>query len=192
MAGSNKSEYLPVAPVLNRVGFTTLAVDQRSGGSRWGDVNETANEVVGGREFASAIPDLEAAIAFGVSLKRGPTAVWGSSYSAALGFIVAARNPEVKALLAFSPAEYIEGYSIQAQASKLTIPVFIASAPTANEVASAKALAQAVPHNRAQQYLPLHGVHGSSMLRNDVNPAGATEIWKQVLKFLDKFLPEGV
>lgn len=36
MAGSNKSEYAPLAPVLNDAGFATLAIDQRSGGDFWG------------------------------------------------------------------------------------------------------------------------------------------------------------
>lgn len=109
MAGSNKSEYAPLAPILNKAGFNTLAIDQRSGGDLWGDVNKTAAKARGGADFADAIPDLEAAIAYGSMQHSGPVAIWGSSYSSALVFIAAARHPEVKALLAFSPAEYIQG-----------------------------------------------------------------------------------
>jgi predicted alpha/beta hydrolase len=33
MAGSNRAEYAPLARILNADGFTTLAIDQRSGAS---------------------------------------------------------------------------------------------------------------------------------------------------------------
>lgn len=189
MAGSNKSEYAPLAPILNKAGFSTLAIDQRSGGNLWGDVNQTAAQLRGGAGFADALPDLEAAVAYSGTLHLGPVAVWGSSYSSALVFIAAARHPEIKALLAFSPAEYIEGYSIEKQAIKLTIPVFITSAPDAGEISSGKALATAVPGHRAVQYIPKRGVHGSATLRTDEDPQGATENWKHVMAFLDNAFP---
>lgn len=189
MAGSNKSEYAPLAPILNKAGFTTLAIDQRSGGDLWGDVNETAAKARGGADFADAIPDLEAAIAYGSTQHSGPVAVWGSSYSSALVFIAAARHPEVKALLAFSPAEYIQGYSIEKEATKLTIPVFITSAPDGGEISSGEALAKAVPGRKTVQYIPKHGVHGSATLRTDQDPQGAAENWKHVMAFLDSAFP---
>jgi alpha-beta hydrolase superfamily lysophospholipase len=189
MAGSNKSEYAPLAPVLNKAGFSTLAIDQRSGGDLWGDVNKTAASAKGSSDFADAIPDLEAAIAFSRAQHSGPIAVWGSSYSSALVFLIAARHPEVQALLAFSPAEYIQGYSIEKEAAKLFIPVFITSAPDGGEIASARTLAEAVPGHRAIQYIPKNGVHGSATLRTDEDPQGAPENWKHVLAFLDGAFP---
>jgi pimeloyl-ACP methyl ester carboxylesterase len=189
MAGSNKSEYEPLAPLLNKAGFGTLAVDQRSGGDLWGAVNDTAANSRTSHTYADALPDLEAALGYATAHTSAPIAVWGSSYSSALVFVVAAHHPEVKALLAFSPAEYISGYSIQEEASRLTIPVFITSAPDAEEVMSAMALAKAVPNGLAQQYVPRHGVHGSSSLRHDANPVGAAENWRHVLAFLDKAMP---
>jgi len=119
----------------------------------------------------------------------GPNAVWGSSYSSALVFVVAARHPEVKALLAFSPAKYIQGYSIEKAAAKLSIPVFITSAPDGGEISSGEALAKAVPDHRAVQYIPEDGVHGSSTLRTDEDPRGASENWKHVMAFLDSAFP---
>ncbi|MGV1761736.1 alpha/beta hydrolase [Rhizobium sp. A22-96] len=189
MAGSNRNEYAPLAPVLNKAGFATLAIDQRSGGDLWGHVNETAAKARGGADYADALPDLEAAIAYGNAKHSGPLAVWGSSYSSALVFIVAAQHPEVKALLAFSPAEYIQGYSIEKAAASLSIPVFITSAPDSSEVSSGEALARAVPGHRAVQYTPAIGVHGSSTLRTDEDPRGAAENWKHVMVFLDTALP---
>jgi len=119
----------------------------------------------------------------------GPNAVWGSSYSSALVFVVAARHPEVKALLAFSPAKYIQGYSIEKAAAKLSIPVFITSAPDGGEISSGEALAKAVPDHRAVQYIPEDGVHGSSTLQTDEDPRGASENWKHVMAFLDSAFP---
>jgi dienelactone hydrolase len=190
MAGSNRGEYASIAPILNEDGFATLAIDQRAGGSLWGETNQTADKAKRSFDFAEAIPDLEAAITYAGKQTSGPVAIWGSSYSAALVFIVAARDPEVKALLAFSPGEYIEGYSIESEAHKLSIPVFVTSASDHSEIASAKALADAVPGHRATQYVPDHGVHGSSTLRKDQNPAGSNENWKHVQGFLDQTLPK--
>jgi dienelactone hydrolase len=185
MAGSNKSEYAPLAPVLNDAGFATLAIDQRSGGDFWGAENLTAAGLQGNPDYADALPDMEAALAFASAQGIGPVAVWGSSYSSALVFVLAARHPEVKALLAFSPAEYISGYSIEAEASKLVIPVFVTSASDDGEIASARRLALAVGGHRAVQYIPTSGVHGSSTLRSDQNPQGAVENWRHVMAFLD-------
>lgn len=189
MAGSNGGEYDPIAPVLNKAGFATLAIDQRSGGTLWGRANRTASAAKRGGSYAAALPDLEAAVAFGQEKKAGPLAIWGSSYSSALVFVVAAHHPEVKALLAFSPAEYIGGYSIGGEAAKLTIPVYITSAPSEVESASARDLAVAVPGHRAVQYVPKRGVHGSATLRADENPGGATENWRPVTSFLDEVFP---
>lgn len=189
MAGSNRQEYAPLAPVLNRAGFATLAIDQRSGGDLWGSVNQTAAKIRAGAGYADALPDLEAAIAYGNAQHSGPIALWGSSYSSALVFVAAARHPEVKALLAFSPGEYISGYSIEKEAAKLSIPVFITSAPDNDEILSAKALARAVPDHRAVQYVRHNGVHGSSTLRIDKDPQGASENWKHVMAFLDGAFP---
>ncbi|TXH85564.1 MAG: alpha/beta hydrolase [Rhizobium sp.] len=191
MAGSNRAEYEPLAPILNADGFTTLAVDQRSGASLWGVANQTADTAKRRYDFAGTIPDLDAAIAYADDQQAGPVAIWGSSYSAALVFVVAAKHPEVKALLAFSPGEYIEGYSIESEARKLSIPVFVTSAADFSEIAAATVFADAVPSHRGIQYIPRNGVHGSSTLRVDADPAGADDNWKHVKEFLDKVLPKG-
>jgi alpha-beta hydrolase superfamily lysophospholipase len=189
MAGSNRAEYEPLAPILNADGFTTLAIDQRSGASLWGSANQTADTAKRSYDFADAIPDLEAAVAYAGKQHSGPVVIWGSSYSAALVFVVAAMHPEVKALLAFSPGEYIQGYSIESEARKLSIPAFVTSASDRTEITAAKALADVVPNHLATQYIPEHGVHGSSSLRVDENPSGSDENWKHVKEFLDQALP---
>jgi alpha-beta hydrolase superfamily lysophospholipase len=104
-AGSNKAEYAPIAPLLVRLGFNCLAIDQRSGGGMWGHQNETVRHL--GREagYIDALKDLEAALAWARSQSNnGRVLVWGSSYSAALVFpLAASHQPEVSGVLAFSP-----------------------------------------------------------------------------------------
>lgn len=189
MAGSNLGEYDPLVPVLNKAHFSTLAIDQRSGGNLWGRRNETAFKAKGRKDYSDALNDVEAAIEYAHIGNREPIVLWGSSYSSALVFVAAAHHPEVKAVLSFSPAEYIDGYSIATEAGRISVPVYISSAPSGEEVSSARALASAVPNHLAVQYVPKYGVHGSSTLREDQNPNGAFENWEHVMKFLNNALP---
>ena len=106
MAGSNYAEYAPITPRLNGIGFDTIAIDQRSGGTEFGRRNETAARLGRNPGFAAALPDMEAALTR--ARGNGPVVIWGSSYSAALVFVLAAGHPtDIAAVLAFSPGEYI-------------------------------------------------------------------------------------
>ncbi len=185
MAGSNYAEYAPIAPRLAAAGFATLAVDARSGGRLWGRDNATAAGVKGNPGYQAALPDLEAALAEAHRRGAAPVIAWGSSYSAALVFELAQRHPEVAAVLAFSPGEYIDGVSIAGEAAKLKVPVFVTSAADAGEIAAAKAIVGAVPGKLGHQYVPRAGVHGSSTLRTDRNPRGAADNFTAVMAFLD-------
>ena len=191
-AGSSKDEYATIAPRLNTVGYNALAIDQRSGGDLFGR-NETAanaphkpgeSEDAG---YPAAEADLKAALAWGVKQKL-PVILWGSSYSAALVFDVAAQNPgKVKALLAFSPGEYMpDKHFVGRAASALTIPVFVDSAANPAEIEAARTIAKAVPGGRATQYVPVVGVHGSSTLIERKNPGGSDDHWSAVYAFLRK------
>lgn len=191
MAGSNAAEYAPIAPKLVQAGFSTLAIDQRSGGTLWGRANQTARGVRGSPSYRQALPDLEAALDYAKTHGHAPVLAWGSSYSAALVFVLAAHHPEVKAVLAFSPGEYIPGLSIAGAAHQLKVPVFVTSAAEDEEIATARALVNAVPERGGHQYVPHAGVHGSSTLRTDRNPDGAGENWRAVLAFLDTAAPLG-
>jgi len=110
-AGSNRGEYETIGPTLARLGFNALAIDQRSGGNAWGRTNETVKRLGRSIGYDAALPDLEAAFRWAKSSDQtGPIIVWGSSYSAALVFLLAANHRrEVKAILAFSPGEYLHG-----------------------------------------------------------------------------------
>jgi dienelactone hydrolase len=191
-AGSNHAEYSSIAPRLVAHGYHCLALDQRSGGRMWGVANQTADALHQEASYLSVLPDLDAALAWPNT--QGLTAkpmAWGSSYSAALVFVLAARHPrELTAVLAFSPGEYLgEPHLVEESARQLQLPVFIDCAKDDDEIAIARTLAKAAKAAHATQFVPsIAGVHGSSTLRADRNPKGAAENWRAVDGFL-KQLP---
>ena len=191
-AGSNHWEYAPIAPRLVSTGFSCLAIDQRVGDGMWGHENETAAHVRPSDDYLAALPDLESALAW--ARKQNPSRkiiVWGSSYSASLVFVLAAKHPgEIAGLLSFSPGEYFDKqHMIRAAAAKVNIPFFVDSAKTDEEEEKARAIFDFVPDTKDKvQFLPqIAGVHGSSTLRDDRNPQGAAENWSAVLDFLKQF-----
>ncbi|MCW3835481.1 alpha/beta hydrolase [Sphingomonas canadensis] len=183
-AGSGQGEYATIAPRLAARGFATLAIDQRAGGDMFGG-NFTVKSL--GREgsYLDARKDIDAALEWAKS-EHLPVILWGSSYSASLALLVAADNPrDVTAVLAFSPAEYFDGNpSVRDAAAKVKVPVFVTSSADAKEVASAKALVEAVPGQAKRQFVPVKGAHGSSILIAERDPEGAEAAWDAVFDFL--------
>lgn len=192
-AGSSHAEYAPIAPRLNRAGFSVLAIDQRSGGNEFGGRNKTVAALGRSSPYDAALPDLEAALAWGRERAHGaPLLVWGSSYSAALVFVLAAKHPaDIQGLLAFSPGEYLGTRGAVGEAARsLRLPIFVDQSSAKDEIdAARRILAQAGggADNQTQFIAARHGVHGSATLRADRNPAGADENWAAVLAFLGKF-----
>jgi alpha-beta hydrolase superfamily lysophospholipase len=184
-AGGSRLEYEKIAPRLNALGFETLAVDQRAGGSEFGGTNKTAAQV-SNAGFLEALPDLEASLNYAkTTLKTKKIIVWGSSYSSALVFLLTAKNlKDVAGLLAFSPDEYLgKPKLVRDAAKKVTVPVFITSA--ASEVSAAKSIFNATASQNKIQFIPKGvGKHGSSVLSN---PLIGTEYWVAVEKFLSQY-----
>ena len=188
-AGSSKDEYATIAPRLVAAGYTALAIDQRSGGGLYGP-NQTAAHVSGKPDYLDAAQDLQAAVDWGAAQKV-PVVIWGSSYSSSLVFPLAVKNDgKIKGVLAFSPGEYFaDKHLVATAAARLTTPVYITSSPDAEEVAAAKAIADAVPAGFAMRYVPTDGVHGASTLIAAKDPKGAETNWLPVLSFLKKIAP---
>jgi dienelactone hydrolase len=190
-AGSNRGEYATIGPALATLGFNALAIDQRSGGNAWGQTNETVKRLGKRTGYDEALLDLEAALQWAKSSgQTGPIIVWGSSYSAALGFLLAANHlREIKAILAFSPGEYLRGSStVRKAAAQVQIPIFVTSAKVPEEIAMAKSILDVAHSVEKTQFVPqIAGVHGSSTLREDQNPEGPDENWSAVKQFLAKF-----
>ena len=190
-AGASAAEYAPIAPRLVQAGFTVLAIDQRSGDGAFGGTNRTAAALAKEASYDDALPDLEAALAWAKAEARGaPVVAWGSSYSAALVFLLAAAHPgDVAAIVAVSPGEYLARQgAVRAAAAGVAVPVYIDQASNADEVASSAAILKAVKGKDKQQLATsAPSVHGASTLRADRNAAGAEAHWKGVLAFLGRF-----
>jgi len=190
-AGSSSAEYAPIAPRLVHAGFTVLAIDQRSGDGAFGGTNRTAAGLARKATYEEALPDLEAALAWAKIDSHGaPVVVWGSSYSAALVFLLAAGHPgDVAGVVAFSPGEYLaNGTAVRDAARKVEVPVYIDQASDADEVRQSAAILQALKGaDRQQLRSQSNSTHGSSTLRADANPGGAEAHWLPALAFLKRF-----
>jgi dienelactone hydrolase len=193
-AGSNRAEYAPIAPRLVKLGFNCLAIDQRSGGDLFGQQNETVRLVGHNGEYSDVRKDMEAALAWARSSgNNGQVLVWGSSYSAALVFLLAAEHPqEIAGVLAFSPDEFLDNpRAVHGAAAKISVPIFVTSAKDQDEIAAANSVLSVAPARQKTQFVPhIAGVHGSSTLRADKNRAGESENWRAVEEFLAGFEPK--
>jgi len=84
----NRAEYRETEPKFNKLGYSCLAIDQRSGMKVFGEINETKNRakekgLLTGYLYAKQ--DIEAAIDYAYELNnKKPIILLGSSYSASL------------------------------------------------------------------------------------------------------------
>ncbi len=186
-AKSNRGEYVDIAHRLNDNGFHALAIDQRSGARRWGFDNETVAKLGKSADYLAALPDLEAALKWkSDSGYKGKTLVWGSSYSAALVFLLAAEQRQIDGILSFSPGEYLGSRSDEVrQAAKLVRQPVLVLTPE-NERDRAAQVFDVSPSENKKLVIPERAVHGSSMLVPERNE-GAEKIWPEVLAFLEQF-----
>lgn len=183
-AGSSKAEYATIAPRLVAAGYSALAIDQRSGGDLYGP-NETASRLNKQASYQDAKRDLVAAFDW-ARTRHLPILLWGSSYSAALIFEVAAEHPDqLGAILAFSPGEYLEtDTEVTHAATRVHVPIYVTSSSDADEIQVGRTILSASPARKKIQFVPKFGVHGSSTLIEARNPKGAAENWRHVLSFL--------
>lgn len=194
-AGSNHFEYAPIAPKLVAAGFSCLAIDQRWGGQMWNQTNQTVKKLGHAETAADKVTDLEADLEGALSWAHAKDPhrkfiLWGSSYSASLVFVVAARHlDEVAGVLSFSPGEYFDEHPtmIEDAAMKVRAPVFVTSENETDRVEEATKIFDVVPSRDKVHYKPQFGVHGSSTLRTDRNPKGSAANWAAVMRFLKQF-----
>jgi len=190
MAGSSRGEYRAIAPELTRRGLRVLAVDLRSGNRRFGVVNETAQawSKRTGRSkasYAEAYPDVEEAVAWARELAPdAPIVLVGSSYSASLALVYAARHPDVLDLVvSLSPGEYMRDWtSIAAEAAKIRVPTYITCGNGTRERGQAEPIADAIPAEHRSAWFPPDDVaadHGSRTLMVADREARA-EQWRRL------------
>ena len=83
--GSARGEYPYIVERLAEMGVNVLAVDQRSGGTRFGPSNRTVDALE--RKdygYCEVWPDLQVSVQAAKERSSGPVLIWGSSYSAGL------------------------------------------------------------------------------------------------------------
>jgi dienelactone hydrolase len=180
-ANSNGGEYTNIAKHLNGLGFDTLAVDLRSGGTAYGRPNRTIAATGEPGKPMDAVQDMEGAVDWAERLHRTKIIAWGSSFSASLVFVLAAADPGVKAIIAFSPAEYFpDPIFVHAAAARVHQPVLVSSASDPDEIDAATSIIDNTSSTVKVQIKPKQATHGSATL----NGPSAAAIWPIVDKFL--------
>jgi len=196
-AGWSRGEYREIAPQLVLLGFDCLAVDQRSGGAVNDVVNATQARAVE-RELPTRFTDAEQDMVAALQWARrhhanGRTLIaWGSSYSSALVFRVAADHPQfVDAWLSFAPGEYFEREGkpkdwIATAALRVSQPGFLTSALRERGLwEEIWDNLPTVPGEGRWYFLPeTEGNHGSRALWARFEDSGA--YWTAVEAFLDR------
>jgi len=184
-AGFSRGEYKETAFRIGSIGFSSIAIDQRSGDEANGVINKTAllaKENNLPTEYADAQQDIEAAIDYLYELNDNQSIVLvGSSYSASLVLLIGKNNDKVKAVAAFSPGEYLKGMNIQDSITGYAKPVFVTSSKTETE--STIALISGIDTVWANHFQPdFEGIHGSRALWTSTE--GNEEYWKAFKVFL--------
>lgn len=181
----NRGEYRESAPKLAMLGFTCLAIDQRSGMNVLGVRNETASRAK--RKglptgYLEARPDIEAAVGYLYRKSRRPIILVGSSYSASLALLIAKESPKVGAVAAFSPGECLKGLSVAESIKGLVKPVYVTSAK--KELTETARLLRFVDAKRKTWFKPkVAGAHGARALWEATE--GHEGYWKSFVDFLD-------
>lgn len=194
-AEANRYEYAPIAPKLVALGFNCLAIDQRWGGEMFGHGNETVQKLGHEETVENKLADLEADLdaALAWAKQKDPSKkfiLWGSSYSASLVFVEAAKHPNsVAGVLAFSPGEYFDRHPqlVRDAAANVHVPVFVTSENDPERFSDATRIFNAVASHDKVHYVARYAVHGSATLRADRNPQGAATNWQAVARFLKRF-----
>lgn len=169
--GSNgRGEYAQLTPWLNEAGFRAIAWDQRSGGETYGENNRTVDNLQGEvpTEYCDTYADLNAALNYVIAEHLAEQViVWGSSYSAALVFRLAAEHPEeISGLLAFSPASGGPMVDCRARlwADEISVPMAVFRPASEMERESSVEQKDILEAAGASFHVIEQGIHGSSML----------------------------
>jgi pimeloyl-ACP methyl ester carboxylesterase len=187
-AKSSRGEYIEIAPKLISLGYNCLAVDLRKGGEINYIRNETA-ERANKQNLHSRNTDTEkdmlAAIQYLKKYNNKPIILFGSSYSASLSLMLAKKLDNIKAVIAFSPGEYLRPeVNVKDQISGLNLPVFAAA--TTLEYKYVNEILANVGPDQKFLFKPSsgRGIHGARALWQ--NSEGNKEFWFQLTYFIGK------
>ena len=184
-AGFSRGEYIETAKKINKLGFSCMAIDQRSGREVNGIINQTAIDAdskfmnVG---YAGAKRDLEAAIDYLFELNGNmPIILVGSSYSASLALWLGVENKKIKAVAAFSPGEYLKNMKLADIIKQLQIPTFVTSSK--REIEPVEELIRFVKPKYITHFKPdVEGIHGSRAIWDSTE--GYEAYWSAFKEFL--------
>lgn len=188
--GSNaRGEYGPIIPKLTDKGFNVLAVDQRSGGQRYGSYNKTVADIAINRyHYCDALPDMVRALEYAKEEAEGDIILWGSSYSAMLVLQVAQENPErIAGVLSFSPASGPPMKECQPEPYLETLDLPVLVLKPQSEMDSERSVnQQLIAQSKGHPFfIAKNGVHGSSMLVAERTGSPVIDTWNVVNSFLD-------
>lgn len=186
--GSSRGEYNEIALRLQKLEYNCLAVDLRAGEKINYVTNETAE-----RAKISKIPhsqldaeeDIKASIRFIRKFNLQPVVLFGSSYSASLCLMNAANNPDVCAVIAFSPGEFFRPEVVVKDAiAGITKPIFISA--TDLEYDFINQMVAGTPEQNRYIFRPSKGKgdHGAKMLWNSSETSD--ECWLELLLFFKR------
>ncbi len=182
---SSRGEYRDIAPRLVKMKYNCLAVDLREGKENNYIVNETA-----GRAHSlqlrinklDCLKDIQGAIHYAVQKSGKPVILFGSSFSASLCLLIAKNNPDVKAVIAFSPGEFFRP-QVFVQDSLKGFDKLTLIAGSKPEYPYLIELAQHIPSGKVTIFVPTRsmGEHGvKALLKSD--PA-SNDYWLSLLMF---------
>ncbi|MEM6556734.1 MAG: alpha/beta fold hydrolase [Pseudomonadota bacterium] len=186
--GSNaRAEYEPLIPWLNEAGYRAIGWDLRPGGDIFGLNNRTVDAMLPAKaqSYCEGYPDMQAALEASLALGQTDDAIiWGSSFSAALVFHLAADAPDqVSRVIAASPASGppMAECLARARLDDLTVPAFVLRPASEMQGESAQAQKALMEAAGIPVLVLEDGVHGASMLvdsrtESDMSEARATLI----------------
>ncbi len=181
----NRGEYKDTALKLQELGFTCMAIDQRSGMNVYGVINETstlAKKKGLPTGYLDARQDIEASIEYLYEFNhKEPIILIGSSYAASLALLISCHTDKVKAVAAFSPGEYLKGINLAESIKALTKPTYITSAK--KEVREVAQVLRYIDPKYITYFKPgVEGFHGSKVLWQ--TSRGNEIYWKSFQQFL--------
>lgn len=184
-AGFSRGEYINTALKLQKMRYSALAIDQRSGNKANEIINETHLEAKHKglpTSYLDAKQDIEAAVDYAYKLNNNkPIILVGSSYSSSLVLLIATTNKKVKAVASFSPGEYLKGINLAKSISSLNKPTFVTSSNS--EVNQTAEVVKFITPKYVTHFKPkVKGIHGSRALWESTQ--GNEDYWKAFKTFL--------
>lgn len=182
---SSRGEYRDIAPRLVKMNYNCLAVDLRKGKENNYVANETSRRAHSLQLRISkldCLKDIQGAIHYAVQKSGKPVILFGSSFSASLCLLIAKNNPDVKAVVAFSPGEFFRP-QVSMQDSLKGFDKLTLIAGSKSEYPYLIELAQNIPAEKVTIFVPTRteGEHGvKALLKSD--PA-SNDYWLSLLMF---------